>query len=166
MSWSPDEESFVSLSDDAKAELLEGCFLDGSDSSASKLFGAHVLLCCGTWPGYTQIARLHVLSSAPSLHSAAHCCLKHGVDDLSPNSSARLQQVLGVLSFAFRLACQTSTAQRHAPYTANRSHSQRLCLTMDCKDNLMKFQDLVVNIVVLHLSRSCNPASLTGYTVH
>lgn len=69
MSWSPDEETFVSLSDDAKAELLKGCCLDGSDSSASRLFVMHmfcyVLLSDdGTWHGYTQIARLHVLSSA------------------------------------------------------------------------------------------------------
>ena len=69
MSWSPAEESFVSLSDDAKAELLKGCCLDGLDSSASRLFLVHmvcyvVLSDDGTWHGYTQIARLHVLSSA------------------------------------------------------------------------------------------------------
>ncbi len=101
----------------------------------------------------------------PLLHSAARCCLKHGGDDLSPKSSARLQQVFGVLSFAFKLACQTSTAQRQAPSSANRSHSQRLYVMMDCKDSLMKFQALVVNVVILRLS-VCNPASLTGYTAH
>lgn len=102
MSWSPDEESFVPLSDAAKAELLKGCSLDGSHSSAGRLF-MHMFAVSWrmAWHGHTQIARLHVLSSVPSLHSAVRC-LKHGDDDPSPRSSACLQQILGVLSFAFR----------------------------------------------------------------
>ncbi|KAL0036516.1 hypothetical protein WJX77_010974 [Trebouxia sp. C0004] len=37
MSWSPGQESFVSLSNAAKAELLEGCSLDGSGSSTKRV---------------------------------------------------------------------------------------------------------------------------------
>lgn len=132
MSWSPDEESFVSLSDDAKAELLEGCSLDGSDSSASKLFGAHVLLCCGTWPGYTQIARLHVLSSAPSLHSAAHCCLKRGVDDLSPNSSC----TLAASPWCFIICLQISMSDKHSTEACT-LHSKQISQSASvCDDGL------------------------------
>ena len=113
LSWCPDEESFVPLSDVAKAQLLEGCSLDGSYSSASMHFSLHMVCYVvvsdkGTWPGYTQSARPHVLPSAPLVLSAAYC-LKHGGHGLSPRSSACLQQFFGSLSVAFT-ACQKSTA--------------------------------------------------------
>ena len=73
MSWSRDMESFVPLNKYAKAELLEGCSLDGSDSSASRLL-MH-MFCYVVTPGLPA----DKLQGCMGCHLCRHCIAQHAV---------------------------------------------------------------------------------------
>ena len=96
----------------------------------------------------------------PLLHSAARCCLKQEDDDLSPKSSACLQQIFG----CYRLPSDEHVRKaHHALSIANRSPSM-------CDDGLQgqfdEVSDFGCQCCHIASEQVCSPASLIGYTVH
>lgn len=70
MAYSTDQDSFVTLSNDAKAKLLESCGLGSSEGSVSKLLAASKRIMCDEHVSHAQSDNISMQLCA--------LCLPHG----------------------------------------------------------------------------------------